>query len=104
MPPGEWWAGGGPRDAAPACTIVRPEEPGERLILSGTVYVRDGRIPLSGVTVYVYQTDVHGLYNPEGKFGVPHRIRGWANTTVTTNSTPSNPATIPIEQRRHTSI
>ena len=82
VPPGEWWAGGGPRDAAPACTIVRPEEPGERLILSGTVYVRDGRIPLSGVTVYVYQTDVHGLYNPEGKFGVPHRIRGWANTDV----------------------
>jgi protocatechuate 3,4-dioxygenase beta subunit len=35
---------------------------------------------MRGVTVYVYQTDVRGLYNPEGKYGVPHRIRGWANT------------------------
>ncbi len=32
------------------------------------------------MTVYVYQTDVRGLYNPDGKHGVPHHIRGWANT------------------------
>jgi protocatechuate 3,4-dioxygenase beta subunit len=49
-------------------------------VLSGTVYGRDGRTPVPGVTVYVYQTDVRGLYNPEGVSGVPHRIRGWANT------------------------
>jgi protocatechuate 3,4-dioxygenase beta subunit len=78
--PGDWWAGGGPRQAAHSSTIVQPDEPGERLVLSGTVYAADGRTPLPGVTVYVYQTDVHGLYNPEGKYGVPHRIRGWVNT------------------------
>ena len=80
VPAGEWWAGGGPRDALPTSTIVQPDEPGERLILRGTVYGADGRTPLPGVTVYVYQTDARGLYNPEGKFGVPHRIRGWVNT------------------------
>jgi protocatechuate 3,4-dioxygenase beta subunit len=78
--PGEWWAGGGPRDAAPSCTLVQPDEPGERLVLSGSVYGPDGRTPWPGVTVYVYQTDVRGLYNPTGAAGVPHRIRGWANT------------------------
>ena len=78
--PGEWWAGGGPRAAAAACAIAGPDEPGEPLVLSGTVYGADGRTPLPGVTVYVYQTDVHGLYNPLGRFGVPHRLRGWANT------------------------
>ncbi len=80
VPPGEWWAGGGPREAAPSSTIVSPDEPGERLVLSGTVYAANGRTPLPGVTVYVYQTDERGLYNPEGKYGVPHRIRGWVNT------------------------
>lgn len=80
VPPGDWWAGGGPREAAHSSTIVQPEEPGERLVISGTVYGADGRTALPGVTVYVYQTDVHGLYNREGRYGVPHRIRGWANT------------------------
>jgi protocatechuate 3,4-dioxygenase beta subunit len=78
--PGEWWAGGGPREAPPVVTMVSPGEPGERLALDGTVYGADGLTPLSGVTVYVYQTDARGLYNPEGKFGVAHRLRGWANT------------------------
>ena len=80
VPTGEWWAGGGPRLAPPSSEIVDPGEPGDWLILSGTVYGDDGRTALSGVTVYVYQTDVRGLYNREGRFGVPHRIRGWVNT------------------------
>lgn len=78
--PGEWWAGGGPREAAHSSTLVLPDEPGERLVLSGEVFAADGRTPLPGVTVYVYQTDMNGLYNPEAKYGVPHRIRGWVNT------------------------
>lgn len=78
VPPGSWWAGGGPRTAAASATIVGPDEPGERLVLSGAIYGPDGRTPLQGVTVYVYQTDVRGLYNPEGRFGVPHRILGYA--------------------------
>jgi protocatechuate 3,4-dioxygenase beta subunit len=80
VPPGEWWASGGPRLASPSSEIVGPDEPGQRLIVSGTLYGDDGRTALAGVTVYVYQTDVTGLYNRDGRFGAPHRIRGWANT------------------------
>ena len=83
VPRGEWWAGGGPREAAHSSTLVLPDEPGERLVLSGTVFGADGRTPMPGVTVYVYQTDIHGRYNPEAKYGVPHRIRGWVNTDRT---------------------
>lgn len=80
VPPNQWWAGGGPRQAPRSTSIVEAGEPGERLVVSGTVFGPDGQTPLRGVTVYVYQTDVHGLYNPDGKYGAPHRIRGWANT------------------------
>ena len=82
MPPGEWWAGGGPRLAPSSREIVGPDEPGQRLIVSGTVYGDDGRTALPGVTVYDYQTDIQGLYNREGRFGAPHRLKGWANTDL----------------------
>jgi protocatechuate 3,4-dioxygenase beta subunit len=80
VPRGESWAGGGVRDAAAVVSLVGPDEPGTRLVLSGTVFGADGRTAMPGVTVYVYQTDARGLYNREGRNGVPHRIRGWART------------------------
>jgi len=80
VPAGEWWAGGGPQLARSSSEIVSRDEPGQRLIVSGTVYGDDGRTALPGVTVYVYQTDRQGLYNRERRFGAPHRIKGWANT------------------------
>ena len=46
MPPGEWWASGGPRLAPSSSEIVSPDEPGERLVVSGTVFGDDGRTAL----------------------------------------------------------
>ncbi len=79
VPPGEWWAGGGPRTAPSSVQIADAAELGERLILSGRLVDRHER-PLPDVTVYVYQTDAQGLYHLEGRQSDGPRIRGWART------------------------
>ena len=53
-------------------------EPGEPMILSGTVFAPDGRRAVPGVTVYAYQTDARGLYARDG--GTMPRLRGWMVT------------------------
>jgi len=46
---------------APARVVVAPaEEPGERLVVTGRVL--DGAMPVAGVSIYVFQTDVDGFY------------------------------------------
>jgi protocatechuate 3,4-dioxygenase beta subunit len=69
--------GGGARDAPWSATIADASEPGERLILTGTVFGGDGK-PREGVTVYAYHTDANGLYRKK-PWGRP-RLRGWART------------------------
>jgi hypothetical protein len=50
--------------AVPRCaTMVLPDEPGDPLILSGTVYGPDGRTPVDGARLRIYHTDAAGLYS-----------------------------------------
>ena len=57
--------------------IAPPEEPGEAMILEGTVTSLDGK-PASGIIVYAYHTDVGGIYpSADTRHG---RLRGWART------------------------
>jgi protocatechuate 3,4-dioxygenase beta subunit len=70
--------------AAPPTKIVIPPEgePGEPLVISGTIYQPDGRTPAAGVTLYVFHTDATGVYSPdqaEGKLPKP-RLQGWVRT------------------------
>jgi polyisoprenoid-binding protein YceI len=44
-------------------TMVSRDEPGERLVLRGTVYEADGTTPVSGAKLYVYHTDGSGKYS-----------------------------------------
>ena len=59
--------------------IVSTEEPGEPLIVSGVIYGQDGKMPVEGATVYVYQTDAKGYYN-QGKQTGPPRLQGRMRT------------------------
>jgi protocatechuate 3,4-dioxygenase, beta subunit len=55
---------------APSSGAVAPDgEPGERLEVKGVVYAADGRTPVAGASVYVYQTDARGYYRPDDAMG-----------------------------------
>ncbi len=66
-------------------TIIPPQgEPGEKLIISGTVYLPDRRTPAKDVTVYVYHTNNKGVYpkkgNEKGNGKYHGYLRGWMKT------------------------
>lgn len=68
---------GMPAQLQPTARIAPPEEPGEPLVLEGTVRAPDGK-PASGIVVYAYQTDAKGLYpRSDTRHGA---LRGWART------------------------
>lgn len=64
--------------------LAGPDEPGERLVLTGTVSASDGETPVPGVLVYAYHTDLTGRYTKRGDEtgnGRRHgRLRGWLVT------------------------
>src|SRR4030095_6476746 len=78
--------GAAPENAAGSwrVTIVSDTEPGEPLMVSGTVYGLDGKTPLPGATLWVYQTDATGNYSPPGGGGDNRytRINGQTLTTA----------------------
>jgi protocatechuate 3,4-dioxygenase, beta subunit len=86
LPECEWCgAPDAPAGALPSTmTIAGPAEPGERLIVSGTVYQDDGRTPAAGVLVYAYHTNAAGVYAKRGdETGNGRRhgyLRGWLRT------------------------
>ena len=62
--------------------IVSDQEPGEPLIVSGTIYSPDGKKALPGITLYVYQTDVTGRYSTSGGDNRGTRIHGVMRTNA----------------------
>jgi len=43
--------------------LIPPDEPGEKLVVTGRVLGPDGKTPVPGASVYVYQTDRTGIYS-----------------------------------------
>jgi len=62
--------------------LTSKDEPGEPLIVAGTVYAPDGKTPAPGITVYVYHTDAEGYYRKGANSSDNPRIKG----TMITNS------------------
>lgn len=51
----------------------------ERILVSGTVYKSDAKTPAPDTLIYLYHTDVRGIYGRSGEH--PHgRYRGWMLT------------------------
>lgn len=79
-----------PKQLAPADTSAAWNEPGQKLVLTGTVYQADGKTPAPGVLLYYYQTNTNGRYlhkpevsrsMPPNNLGQTHGyIRGWVKT------------------------
>ena len=69
-------AEGSPANVPWKIVTVSDSEPGEPLIVSGTIYSPDGRTPLPGIDLYVYQTDATGVYTTSGGNNRNTRIHG----------------------------
>lgn len=68
-----------PPAMSPRITIANEDEPGERLVISGTIFQPDGTTPAEGVVLYVYHTDATGYYSKDDDPYNP-RLRGWMKT------------------------
>lgn len=73
-----------PEDVSWRTIIPSKEEPGDKLIISGTVYFPDGKTPAKDVIVYVHHTNNKGVYpkrgNEKGNGKYHGYLRGWMKT------------------------
>ena len=53
--------------------IVGDKEPGEPLIMTGTIFGLDGKTPLEAATLSIYHTDATGNYSPNSASGGDNR-------------------------------
>lgn len=68
-----------PDDVSWRADFKLDKDDGEPMVISGTVYNRDGKTPAPDTLIYFYHTDKFGIYGREGqpKHG---RFRGWMLT------------------------
>jgi protocatechuate 3,4-dioxygenase beta subunit len=73
-------------DLSWSTVIAAPGEPGDRMILSGRVFLPDGTTPAAGIVVYIHHTNAAGIYPMRGDeqgWGRRHGyLRGWARTNA----------------------
>jgi protocatechuate 3,4-dioxygenase beta subunit len=80
------WCGAmdAPKNLSWKTTIASKSEPGERMVLTGTIYQPDGSTPASNVLIYAYHTNAEGKYpkkgNEKGNGSRHGYLRGWMRT------------------------
>ena len=75
-----------PKNTTWETIICSNEEPGQRIIITGVVYKDDGKTPAPNVKIYVYHTNIKGLYpkrgNETGNGKYHGYLRGWMITDI----------------------
>lgn len=64
-------------------SLSEPNEPGEAMVLTGTIFKADGKTPAPDVILYMYHTDAKGNYSATAnqRHGKRHgHLRGWIKT------------------------
>jgi protocatechuate 3,4-dioxygenase, beta subunit len=59
--------------------LAKETDRGEPLLISGTIFQSDGKTPAPGVLIYLYHTDMEGIYGRGGEHR-HGRYRGWMLT------------------------
>lgn len=77
---------GMPANLRPTDTSAGWTETGQKLLVTGVVYERDGRTPAAKVVLYYWQTDSSGYYSPSEAMDASAKrhghIRGWVKTAA----------------------
>lgn len=69
-----------PDDVSCKTNLADEKDDGEPLLISGTVYEKDGKTPAPNVLIYAYHTNTKGFYG-RGKGDHPHgKHHGWMLT------------------------
>lgn len=73
-----------PKNPKSVDTSVGWTEKGQKLLVTGTVFKRDGKTPAPDVIIYYWQTDNNGYYSPKNEMDKKAKrhghIRGWVKT------------------------
>lgn len=73
-----------PASLTSTMTIAPMDEPGDRLVITGTIYKADGKTPYPNVILYAYHTDSKGYYSKKGtESGIQKwhgHLHGWCKT------------------------
>lgn len=81
LPTGGEWSGAidVPADVSWKTSLAKTTDEGEPMIISGTVFYKDGKTPAPNILIYLYHTDMYGIYGGSGqhKHG---KFRGWMLT------------------------
>jgi len=74
-----WGARSAPGDVSWRTKLATVDDKGDRILISGKIYKADGKTAAANTLIYLYHTDVHGIYGRDGQHR-HGRHRGWMMT------------------------
>ncbi|HEX9615463.1 MAG TPA: intradiol ring-cleavage dioxygenase [Bacteroidota bacterium] len=69
-----------PSGVSAVTTVAADNEPGTRIVITGSVFQSDRKTPYTGLVLYFYQTDATGVYNKTDGSYLKPRLYGWVKT------------------------